>query len=60
MKKIIFSMLAIAFMSTAAFADSGKKLSKKKAKANKCNTNCTNSGQCKKQGTTCPMPGCCH
>lgn len=53
-------MLAIAFMSTAAFADSGKKLSKKKAKANKCNTNCTNSGQCKKQGTTCPMPGCCH
>lgn len=63
MKKIFFSMLAIALLSTTGFAAGGK-TDAKKHKANTaktCPTNCPQMKDCQK-GTICPQkPGCtCH
>lgn len=60
MKKIIFSMLAIAMLSsTAAFAGGGK--DKKQSSGKSCDKGCPKTKDCSKT-TTCPtVPGCvCH
>lgn len=60
MKKIIFSMLAIALLSsTAVFADGGK--NKKPATTKTCDKGCRKSKDCSKTAPCPVMPGCvCH
>jgi hypothetical protein len=59
MKKIFFSVLAMAMLSGAVYANNGKKKSSKKAKGQKCNmTKCTTSSSCNPANCV-PLPGCC-
>jgi len=59
MKKIIFSMLAIAMLSSSAvFAEGGK--TKKPAATKSCDKGCPKTKDCGKTAV-CPVPGCvCH
>ena len=60
MNKIIFSMLAIAMLSsTAVFADGGK--NKKPANAKTCDKGCPKTKDCGKTAVCPVVPGCvCH
>jgi hypothetical protein len=60
MKKVVFSILAIALLSsTAAFADGGKE--KKQAQNKSCNKNCPKTKDCSKTAACPSVQGCaCH
>lgn len=58
MKKIFFSVMAIALLSSAAFAAGGKVEVKKHKAATTCPKRCPKTKDCHK-GTVCPhTPGC--
>lgn len=61
MKKIIFSIMAIAMLSTVAFAGGGKGDAKKPKAVKTCTThcppNCPPTKDCPKGGTCPHMPG---
>lgn len=56
MKKLMLSMLAIAFAATSVMANSNVPVKKTKNKQATC-TSCPKGQKCAK--TTCDKPGCC-
>lgn len=57
MKKVLIGMFALTMLSTAALADTGKKVKKSKAKT-VCTKNCPETKGCKKTAKCPNRPGC--